>query len=103
MAKFDNLALRSFTYAVVFTSLFVLTLGTVLIALIVGDWVLIKTANSVLAWFVGAFIMLGFLLTLGAGVGVWIWLRGPSSTDPEEAKHDTMDRLLTDMSVIERD
>lgn len=103
MAIPKNLVLRSFTYAVVLTTLFVLTLGTVLIALVVGDWLIIKTGNEVLAWFMGAFIMLGFFGTLGAGVGGWLWLRGPSSSDPRITQQDSMDRLLADMSVLDRD
>lgn len=99
-----NLALKAFKWAVVLTSLFVLTLGAVLISLVVGDWILWKTANSVLSWFVGSVVLIGFLATLGTGIGIWIWVKGPASHKSDDDKRtDTMDMILKDMNVIERD
>lgn len=97
-----NLIVRSFTWAVVYTSLFVLTLGAVLISIVVGDWIMIKTENIALAWIVGSAVLVGFLCTLGGGIGFWLWLRYPTSPAEVADRHDTMDRLLADMSVIER-
>jgi uncharacterized membrane protein YgaE (UPF0421/DUF939 family) len=102
MAK-KNLVLRAFTWTVALTSLFVLTLGAVLIALVVGDWITLKTDNTVLAWVVGSTVLTGFLATLGGGIGIWLWLRGPVNSHEVTDRHDTMDKLLKDMSVIERD
>lgn len=98
-----NLVLRSFTWAVAFTSLFVLTLGAVLISLVVGDWIILKTDNLTLAWVVGSTVLVGYLASLGAGIGIWLWLRGPTSAAEVAERHDTMDKLLRDMSVLDRD
>jgi hypothetical protein len=98
-----NLILRSFTWAVVYTSLFVLTLGGVLISLVVGDWIMLRTGNTVLAWVTGSIVLTGFLATLGGGVGFWLWLRGPVTPQEVTDRHDTMDKLLKDMSVLDRD
>lgn len=103
MSTRSNVVLRSFTWAVAFTSLFVLTLGAVLIALVVGDWILLKTSNEALAWTVGVTVLVGYLATLGAGVGFWLWLRGPASSSEVSDRNDTMDKLLKDIRVIDRD
>lgn len=101
MAK--KLLLRSFTWAVTFTSLFVLTIGAILIALVVGDWISIQTNNAILAWVVGIFVMFGFLCTLGAGVGFFIWLRGPETPAEIRDRNVTMDHILRDATSADRD
>lgn len=98
-----NILVRSLTWTVVITSLFVLTLGAVLISIVVGDWIMMKTDNYPLAWTLGVTVMVGFLITLGGGIGFWLWMRGPASTDEVTDQHDTIDRLLADMTVIDRD
>lgn len=87
-------ALRSLAWAVSITSLFVLTLGAVLVSMVVGFWVYDNTFSQPLSWVVGITIMVGFLASMGVGVGVWLWLRGPLL--PEE--EDTMTKVLDDMS-----
>lgn len=98
-----NLVLRSFTYTVALVSLFVLTLGAVLIAIVVGDWIFIHTSDRPLSWFVGILVMFGFLGTLGAGVGVWLWLKGTREDLDSPPRTDTIDKLLEDVSKIDRD
>lgn len=103
MASKRNLIFRAFTWAVVYTTLFVLVISAVLIALVVGDWIILRTGNSGLAWAVGVVILTGFLASLGAAIGVWIWLRYPASPMEVEQRHHAIDKILADMSVIERD
>jgi len=99
----NGIVLRSFTYTVALTSLFVLTMGAVLISIVVGDWIYIHTEDRPLSWFIGIIVMLGFLATLGTGVGVWLWFRGANSVTTEIEKEDSMDRLLSDIEKVHRD
>lgn len=96
-----HLFLKSFVWAVSITSLFVITLCAGLVSLIVGDWIIIHTENPYLAWGVGIFVFLGFLCSLGACIGIWIWLRVPSDLTP--VSEDTMTKVLADISSSERD
>lgn len=85
---------KSLAWTSALTTLFVLAIGAVLISLVVGDWIALKTGNFVIAWVIGIFIMLGFLVTLGAGVGIWLWLRTPIAPSQKEDLHQSMDKIL---------
>lgn len=101
MAK--HLILRSFAWTAVFTTLFVLLLGTMLISLVVGDWVYLHTENVILSWTIGIFILFGFLASMGTGIGLWLWLRNPNGTLELDSRNDTMDILLKDSGLIDQD
>jgi len=77
-----------------------MTLGAVLIAYVVGDWIFWKTENAGLSWFFGIVVLVGFLATLGSGIGFWLWTRSPR-IDAQTVPTDTMDIILADMA--ERD
>lgn len=96
-----RVVLKAFTWAVSITSLFVILLSAGLVSLIVGDWLMMKTGNEILSWGVGFFNFLGFLCSLGACIGIWMWLRGPISFDPDDT--DTMSIVLSDIADAERD
>lgn len=99
-----NLVLKSFTWAVSIISLFVILLCAGLVSLIVGDWIVIKTSNDVLAWGVGFFIFFGFLCSMGTGIGIWMWLKGPTSYQPDSrVEEDTMTKILADITSSERE
>lgn len=98
-----NILAKSFTWSAVLTTLFVLALGAVLIALVVGDWIAIKTDNIPMAWAVGIFIMMGFLCTLGTGVGLWIWLKTDEERVEERNLYEAMDRLIENSSIEEEE
>lgn len=100
MAK-NNIVLRAFAWTVSIVSLFAILLSVGLVSLIVGDWIIMKTENVYLSWTVVFFIFFGFLCSLGACVGIWMWLRGPTSEAP--ADEDTMMQVLADMASAERD
>ena len=97
----NNLVLKAFSWAVSITSLFVILLCAGLVSLIVGDWIMIKTDNYVLSWGVGFFIFFGFLCSLGTGIGIWLWMKGPTSLTPEE--EDNMTKVLADIAASERE
>ncbi len=102
MTKRSGLLYRSFAWTVVLTTLFVLTLGAVLISYVVGDWIFWKTENSVLSGFLGGVVLMGFLATLGSGIGFWLWTRSPKiGMTPGADPVDTMEIILADMQ--ERD
>lgn len=98
MTKRRGLVLKSFAWTVVLTSLFVMTLGAVLIAYVVGDWMFLKTANAGLSWFFGSVVLVGFLATLGGGIGFWLWVKSPK-TEAQSVPTDTMDIILADMAA----
>lgn len=102
MPNRDRKLLRAFSWAVSLTSLFILTLGAVLISLIVGSWMMEKTGLPVLSWLSGAGILLGFLCTMGAGVGMWLWLRTYREPTPED-NADSLDKILAEMASADRE
>lgn len=97
----NNLVLKAFFWAVSITSLFVITLCAGLVSLIVGDWIMMKTENLILAWGIGFSVFFGFLCSLGTGIGIWIWLKAPTSYAVEE--EDTMTKVLAEISTSERE
>lgn len=96
-----NLVLKSLAWGVSVTLLFLMLIVAGLVSMIVGDWIVLKTANSVLAWGVGFFIFFGFLCSMGTGIGIWLWLKGPTSYAVED--EDTMTKVLADISSSQRD
>lgn len=95
-----NLIWRAFAWTLSIISLFIILLCTGLVSLIVGDWIIWKTQNEILAWGVGFFIFLGFLSSMGTAIGAWMWLRDP----PEVVKsEDTMTKILADITTSERE
>jgi hypothetical protein len=97
-----HLILRSFIWTVIFTSFFVLTLSTMLVAYVVGDWIYFHTESALIAWTVGIFILIGFLATLGTGVGVLMWFRNSGESDSLDNR-DTMTMVLRDSGVLDQD
>ena len=93
--------LRAFSWTLSIVTLFVMMIVVGLVSLIVGDWIVIKTGNDLMAWIAGFFVFFGFLCSIGTGIGTWIWLRGPTLYQHES--QDNMDHILADISSAERD
>lgn len=89
-------------WGAVFTSLIVLMSGAVLLAVIVGDWIVSETHSPALAWGMSLTFVFGCVLALGFGFGLFIYWRYPKN--PPEPPHitDSMEILLTE-SVQRKD
>lgn len=85
--------LRSLAWTATVTTIFVLTIGAVLIAMVTGFWVYDQTAIKALGWIVGIAVMLGFLATIGVSIGTWLWFKGPVL-----GTEDSLDQILEDMT-----
>jgi len=94
---------RAATWTVILSSVFVLTVGAVLIALVVGDWLYIHTANVTLSWVVGFFVLLGYLVTLGGGVGILLWIREGSPPSVAMNQKELAESILAELHSVSKD
>jgi hypothetical protein len=96
MAK-GRVLIGAFYRAAVITTLIVMTLVAVLISLAVADWILFKTQNDLLSLILGIFVLFSYLAPMGAGIGVWFWMRGPRTKSELQDRQDTFTSLLSHM------
>lgn len=96
----NNKFLRGFAWVMSLTILFVLALCAATVSLIVGDWIILKTGEVVLAWTSGIFIFAGFLCSLGISIGVWMWLKVPTAYDLKEKGSE---KFLAEVISAEKD
>lgn len=82
-----------------------LILGATLIGWIVGDWVYIQTEDARLAWLTGGFVLSAFVVSLGVGSGVLLWLRSQKELVPPPERHiaDSFETVITKATDIRRD
>lgn len=89
-----NFALRLVKGTLITASFFVLAIGLILVGVIVGDWVVIHTEDPLLGWLVGAFCVLGSLVSMGIAIGIWLWLRSPL-VEAQQKPHILTDSVQT--------
>lgn len=96
-----NPFLKAFAWTVSITTLLVSTLSAGIVSFIVADWSYMTTGNYPIAISAGIFVFLGFLCSVGAGIGMWIWLKAPTVYTVESG--DNMTRLLADISAAKQE
>lgn len=97
---------KAFWWTFSVASVFALALGSVVLSIIVGDWVYIHTDEAWLGWLVGALVMLAFIISLGIAVGSLLWIRNPELPNQKpEPPHitESMEKIFTDATKTTRD
>jgi hypothetical protein len=91
------------TWAAALSSVFIMVVGAVLVTFIVGDWLYIHTQDSAIVWVIVGVLVLGFLLTLGGGIGLWTTLRDSPGLSEEKARQILEDTILEKLDLIHKD